>query len=149
MFADEETGCTCYDETTRRCPVHTPPSPSTSEKVVPIRTQGEGPKRNAMLDNIRATYELGLSIIEKKNHDYGADADPFRNFRTAGVLGLTVEKAILVRVLDKLARVNNLLEHDAYVTEESMEDTLVDAINYLAILKAYRNLTKEAHGTAA
>ena len=22
MFADEKTGCTCYDETTRRCPVH-------------------------------------------------------------------------------------------------------------------------------
>lgn len=93
-----------------------------------------------MLDNIRATYDAGISIVEKKNHDYGADADPFRNFRTAGILGLTVEKAILVRVLDKLARVNNLLDHEAYVKDESLEDTLIDAINYLAIMKAFRDL---------
>ncbi len=24
MQADRETGCTCYDETTRKCPVHKP-----------------------------------------------------------------------------------------------------------------------------
>ncbi|MFN3323407.1 MAG: dATP/dGTP diphosphohydrolase domain-containing protein [Bryobacteraceae bacterium] len=30
MFADEKTGCTCYDETTRRCTVHS------GEKVVSI-----------------------------------------------------------------------------------------------------------------
>ena len=103
-----------------------------------------------MIENIRATYDAGISIIEKKNRDYGADGDPFRNFKTATVLGLTVEKAILVRLMDKIARVDNLLEHEAYVTEETLEDTLVDAINYLAILKAYRNLTRGgASGTAA
>lgn len=97
-------------------------------------------ERNEMLESIRTTFETGLEIVKKKNLDYGADADPFRNFRSASLLGLSVEKAILVRTLDKLARINNLLDHDAYVTEESMDDTIVDCINYLAILKAYREI---------
>ncbi len=95
-------------------------------------------QRDGLIESARKTYAAGLEIMERKNHDYAGAADAFRNFRTATVLGLSVEKAILVRVLDKLARVNNLLDQPAFVTEESMADTLVDAINYLAILKAYR-----------
>ncbi len=93
-----------------------------------------------LIANVRDTYAKAIEIIEKKNADYATQADPFANFRTANILGLSVEKGILVRTLDKIMRVNNLLEHEAFVTEESMEDTLTDAINYLAILKAYRQL---------
>lgn len=95
-------------------------------------------KRDALIESVQKTFAAGLTLVERKNRDYGAGNDAFRNFRTAGVVGLSVEKAILVRVLDKISRIDNLLEHEAYVTEESMEDTVVDAINYLAILKAYR-----------
>lgn len=94
--------------------------------------------RSAMLSSIEHTFKTALDIISKKNADYGADADPFRNFRTAEVLGLSVEKAILVRLMDKISRINNLLEREARVSDESMADTLVDSIAYLAILKAYR-----------
>ncbi len=99
-------------------------------------------KPGDLLANVRETYAKAAEIIERKNADYATQADPFANFRTANILGLSVEKGILVRTLDKIMRVNNLLEHEAFVTEESMEDTLTDAINYLALLKAYRELNK-------
>jgi len=96
-----------------------------------------------LISNVRHTYRKALEIIERKNADYATQSDPFANFRTANILGLTVEKGILVRTLDKIMRVSNLLEHEAFVTEESMEDTLTDAINYLALLKAYRELGRK------
>lgn len=95
-----------------------------------------------MLDNIRATYAKGLTIIEKKNADYAASSNPFRNFESATVVGISIERAILLRVLDKLARCSNLIDKPPVVVEESLEDTLIDAINYLAILKAYRERNK-------
>jgi hypothetical protein len=89
-----------------------------------------------LIENVRATFDKALKIVEQKNSDYATQANPWANFETSAVLGITVEKAILVRTLDKIIRVNNLLEHSAYVTEETMEDTLTDAINYLALLAA-------------
>lgn len=94
--------------------------------------------------SIKNTYAKGVGIIEKKNADYAVVTDPFKNFRSAEVVGVPVQRAILVRVLDKLSRVSNLLEKPPAVVDENIEDTLIDAINYLAILKAYReNVQKE------
>jgi hypothetical protein len=98
------------------------------------------PKPTAFIDNIRTTYQRGVEIIEKKNADYAGAGDPFRNFRSAGVVGVPVDRAILVRILDKLARVSNLLDKPPAVADEAIEDTILDAINYLAILKAYREM---------
>jgi hypothetical protein len=101
--------------------------------------------RDALLKSVRQSFEKGLAIIEKKNHDYGANADPFKNFRSVELLGLPVEKGILVRMLDKLARLNNLLDHEAYVTDESFEDTAIDLQNYAAILRAFRELNPRSN----
>ena len=90
------------------------------------------------LENIRNTFQAGVCLIERKNKDYANSTDPFRNFRSAEIVGLSLERAILVRVLDKLSRISNLIDKDAAVKDESLEDTIIDAINYLAILKAYR-----------
>ena len=89
-----------------------------------------------MVESIKSTFAKGLAIVVKKNADYATETDPFRNFNYAQVLGVTAEKAILVRTVDKIARIDNLLTKEHQVTEESIEDTLVDAIDYLAILKA-------------
>jgi hypothetical protein len=92
--------------------------------------------------SIENTYKEGLEITRTKNHDYASNEDPFKNFSSASVVGITPDRAILVRVLDKLSRVSNLLDKDARVHEESVNDTIIDAINYLAILKAYREATR-------
>lgn len=90
------------------------------------------------LDNISRTYATGLTIIQKKNQDYANSTNPFKNFESALVVGIQPDRAILLRVMDKIARVSNLLDKEAAVKDESLEDTLIDCINYLAILKAYR-----------
>ena len=71
-------------------------------------------------------------IMVKKNQDYGADADPFRNFRAFGRFG------ILVRLSDKLSRLRTFVERGSFAVEdEKVEDTVEDAINYLVLFLGY------------
>lgn len=91
------------------------------------------------IKNIKKTYKQGLDIIKLKNKDYATDSDPWKNFKSAEIAGVSVERAILVRILDKIARISNLIDKPPAVKEEVIEDTMLDAINYLAILKEYIN----------
>lgn len=94
---------------------------------------------NFLLDSLKETFDACLETAKKKNADYaGENSDPFKNFKNATVVGVSVERGIMVRLMDKMSRVSNLLEKEAQVKDEAVEDTIDDAINYLAILKAYR-----------
>lgn len=69
----------------------------------------------------------------------------FHNFLHSERLMLcTVEQGILVRVSDKLARLSNLVnpDHIQAVKDESIQDTVMDTINYLCLLLAYRDANK-------
>lgn len=101
--------------------------------------------RDQFVAHIENTFKEGLEIIHLKNQDYGADSNPFKNFElSAQVVGCSVETGILVRFSDKVARIGNLLGgKDPAVKEESIDDTILDAINYLAILRALRQHKKE------
>lgn len=97
--------------------------------------------QSEFFESIESTFSACLETAKKKNQDYAGDKDPFANFGRVETFGIcTVEQGILVRITDKLARVSNLIggENPA-VVDESVDDTLLDAINYLAILKAYRD----------
>lgn len=96
--------------------------------------------REEFIASIENTYKKGVSIVKMKNADYANSSDPFKNFRSSELIGLSVEQAILVRVLDKITRISNLLSKEADVKEESLEDTIIDCANYLAIMKAYREM---------
>ena len=89
-------------------------------------------------DLIESTERLFIAAIEtmkKKNADYAGDASSMRNFElSADVAGITMSKGILVRLMDKMTRIGNLIERDAAVKDESIFDTIQDAINYSAIL---------------
>lgn len=89
------------------------------------------------ITEIEKTFQQGLEILYKKNNDYAEETDPWKNFRFAEIVGVGVERAILVRISDKLARISNLVEKEAMVKDEAIEDTLVDLANYAAILKVY------------
>lgn len=90
-----------------------------------------------LVKSVESTYKQGIELIKTKNKDYAGNGDPFENFKSARVIGLTVEEALLVRILDKLSRMGNLIRREAQVKDEKITDTIVDACNYLAILKAY------------
>jgi len=90
------------------------------------------------------TFGDCLETAVRKNHDYGgSNNDPFANFRNSTIAGVTVERGILVRLMDKMSRIATLLDKEAQVKDEAVDDTIDDAINYLAILKSYRIQNKK------
>lgn len=93
------------------------------------------------IESLIQTFGDCIDTAKKKNQDYAGDADPFANFSKVETFGIcSVETGILVRITDKMARISNLLtsDKDPAVLDESVDDTIMDAINYFAILKAYR-----------
>lgn len=99
--------------------------------------------KQEFLKNIKATYEEGLKLLEKKCSDYAGDDNLFQNFENYRVAGVDPARGILTRVVDKISRISVLLDKEALVSDEMIEDTLLDAINYLAILKEYIGSKKE------
>lgn len=92
--------------------------------------------------DIAKTFNKSLDIVERKNNDYSEDSNPFANFTTSSIAHVGVPQAILVRTIDKLCRTGNLLVRPAVVLDENLEDTIIDGINYLAILLAYLHSTQ-------
>lgn len=98
---------------------------------------------NVLLQDMAKTFECCLNTAISKNHDYGgSNKDPFANFRNSTIAGVSVERGILVRLMDKMSRISTLLDKEAQVKDEAVDDTIDDAINYLAILKSYRKQNK-------
>lgn len=97
--------------------------------------------------HIEAVYKKCVNVAKKKNADYsGSNADAFRNFDAVEFFGITDSKTgIMVRLTDKFTRISNLLKKDAKVVEESLQDSIEDAINYLAILHAKLEAEKLKH----
>ncbi len=97
-------------------------------------------------DMIRQTiklYEECTKLMSKKNHDYSEETDAFSNFKKIESLGIaSVETVIMTRIADKLTRMTNLLTIKARVEDETMTDSIMDCINYLALLKIYQNENK-------
>ncbi len=86
------------------------------------------------IDNLSQTFDDCLAIAEKKNKDYAGNGDPFKNFNNSLLVGVDPARAILVRITDKISRIGNLLDKPGEVTDENIDDSIRDAINYLAIL---------------
>lgn len=53
------------------------------------------------------------------------------------MVGVPVARGILVRLCDKIARISNLIDKKEAVKDETIEDTICDAIGYLGILRAW------------
>jgi hypothetical protein len=82
---------------------------------------------DAITDELKDTYI-------KKNHDYGNSFD-----KSIDKFGLT---AAVVRMNDKMERLNSLLHKDAKV-DESIRDTVMDLANYCIMTAMYLDSKKE------
>ena len=85
--------------------------------------------REEFLSKFKSLTNRMCELVEVKNHDYGADADPFENFREFGV------KGIVVRLGDKFKRIKTALWYDRElkVANETVIDTLLDLAVYSVI----------------
>lgn len=88
-----------------------------------------------------------VDLAQRKNADYtGASDDAFANFRNSEVVGVSVEKGMLVRLMDKISRVKSFIDKgELMVKDESVEDTIMDIINYACLLGGYINETKDGN----
>jgi len=88
--------------------------------------------------DIQDIHDKLAEIRNNKGHDYANDEDVLSNIRTFGYLGA------LVRVHDKVQRLTQLYKKKkAKVLDESVEDTILDLINYsYFMLILYREETE-------
>lgn len=102
--------------------------------------------RQTLFDLQTLTFARCAQILHSKNKDYaGVHQDALRNFKMVQQLGVTSPaQGVLVRLTDKLMRIINVLSAgSAAVRDETVEDTIDDAINYLIILKS---IIQDEHG---
>lgn len=92
--------------------------------------------REELLQFIKKEMETCYSILSVKNKDYAVDQDAFLNFQNSKAVGVDPKRAILVRIMDKITRISNLMDKEPSVTDEKLDDTIRDAANYLLILSA-------------
>lgn len=102
----------------------------------PLMTKSEYYNRAAQI------FDEALQILKDKSHDYCGEVNPFKNFEVGSAIsGSDIPHSILVRLGDKMSRIGTLLTNDAKVKDEKIADTIKDAINYLAILLMYLEVT--------
>lgn len=85
-------------------------------------------------------FRKAKALMKKKNNDYADIKDPFLNFRQCEEAELcSVLTGMLVRLGDKVSRFDNLYnkKKKQMVKDESIEDTLIDIINYCVIIRSY------------
>ena len=81
----------------------------------------------------------GRELMVAKNHDYaGKDGDdPFANFRKSALINIDPRKGILLRLLDKISRLNTFIEAgELKVKDEQLIETCIDGVNYFILLAA-------------
>lgn len=90
-------------------------------------------------------FDECVEISKKKNADYtGGNKNPFSNFKSVEVLGISTEAGFLTRMMDKMARVGSFVSKgELQVKDESVIDSLRDLANYSCLLAAYIESKKE------
>lgn len=88
-------------------------------------------------DRFIEAFCRALEIVGAKNHDYSDEDDPFSNFRECEYIGVPAPVGVMVRLCDKFSRLKNFFRKGTLlVKDESVKDTLIDIMNYAAILYA-------------
>lgn len=97
--------------------------------------------REELLNMHLTLCEKSRNLMRKKNADYAGKhgVEPFANFTRVEAMGICkTEAGMLVRMTDKMSRLSSFLEAGKFeVKDESLEDTILDMINYSVLLYSY------------
>ena len=80
-----------------------------------------------ILDNMQKVYEA-------KDNDYSSTGLPMGNLRKCEDAGIDAWRGCLVRMGDKISRLENFLSHQEYKVDEKAEDTIIDLSNYSILM---------------
>ena len=92
-----------------------------------------------ILDNMQSVYEA-------KDNDYSATGLPMGNLRKCEDAGIDAWRGCLVRIGDKMSRLENFLKEKEYlVISEKAEDTVIDLANYAILMCCLIEEIKPSH----
>jgi hypothetical protein len=92
-----------------------------------------------ILDNMQNVYEA-------KDNDYSATGLPMGNLRKCEDAGIDAWRGCLVRIGDKMSRLENFLKEKEYlVISEKAEDTVIDLANYSILMSCLIEEIKPTH----
>ena len=98
--------------------------------------------RDELLKHHEILCKQARELMDMKNRDYAGNdgVEPFANFTRVESMGIcSTEQGYMVRLTDKMSRLSSIMESGKnHVKDESFEDTMVDVINYIVLLSAYR-----------
>jgi hypothetical protein len=98
--------------------------------------------REELLKHHEVLCKQARDLMDKKNRDYAGNdgKEPFANFTRVEAMGIcSTEQGFMVRLTDKMSRLSSILASGKnHVKDESFEDTMVDVINYIVLLSAYK-----------
>ena len=99
--------------------------------------------KSAYAEHVRL-FQKALALLRRKRADYSGAEDPFGNFRQSERFGVEPWKGALIRMSDKVSRMYQLMSTDGKgkVLDESLEDTVVDILNYAVIIYQIYKETK-------
>jgi hypothetical protein len=96
--------------------------------IIQIKSMFKDETALDILDNMQAVYEA-------KDNDYSATGLPMGNLRKCEDAGIDAWRGCLVRIGDKMSRLENFLKEKEYlVISEKAEDTVVDLANYAILM---------------
>lgn len=125
----------------------TPPQPETLKAMaydqITAGARMENMTKAEYQEFVRKTFDDMLALIKRKNQDYcGSGDDPFANFRQAATVGVDPLAGLVVRLLDKVSRVQSFFQNGD-LKNESLDDAFLDLIGYsclaLGMLNEKRN----------
>lgn len=80
-----------------------------------------------ILDNMQKVYEA-------KDNDYSSNGLPMGNLRKCEDAGIDAWRGCLVRMGDKISRLENFINKQEFKVDEKAEDTIIDLANYSILM---------------
>lgn len=99
--------------------------PNSDVKRTTANKEARVPYSSQFEDDVRIVYDELMSVLLKKHKDYGP-----KNIADAPGGALN---GLRVRIHDKIARINNLIDRHSDPMYESIEDSFKDLANYAII----------------
>ena len=107
--------------------------------IVQIKSMFKDETALDILDKMQAVYEA-------KDSDYSATGLPMGNLRKCEDAGIEAWRGCLVRIGDKMSRLENFLKEKEYlVISEKAEDTVIDLANYAILMACLIQESKKPH----
>jgi len=84
----------------------------------------------SFLDDYEVNEARRKKLMLRKNHDYAGVDDPWKNMRRSEIIGIPSWLGIIIRNMDKSARIEELVLKEPAVTGEGLLDLFDDRSNY-------------------